>query len=217
MNTLSVKTQIVLVSSLLLLASVNGFSVTVANGPCASCNDIAAKTNGNRDAVPAALTKDSIYQLDARFTNDSGLPFAIGTLRGRPVVLDMFFTSCGYACPLTVKDMLAIQKRLPRALQSTAIFVLVSFDSVHDTPPVLARFRSERSLNGQWILLHGDDAGVRELAALLGVKYKQDSSGAFSHSNILTVLDAQGQIAYQRTGLNGGIDAVVAATVQTSR
>lgn len=211
------KAQISLIAGLLLLPTFTGHSGTVANEPCTCCRNDPADASSKREAVPAAFTKESIYQLDARFTDDSGRPFAIGTLRGRPVVLDMFFTSCGYACPLTVTDMLAIQNRLPEGLRSRATFVLVSFDAAHDTPEVLAKYRAERSLNAQWILLHGDEGGVRELAALLGVKYKQDAAGAFSHSNILTVLDTQGEIVYQRTGLNGGINEVIAATVATSR
>jgi len=82
-----------------------------------------------------------------------------------------------------------------------------------DTPPSLAQYRIQRSLDAQWRLLHGDNDGIRELAALLGVKYRQEADGAFSHSNVMTVLDPRGEIAYQRLGLNGGIDETVAALV----
>ena len=60
-------------------------------------------------------------------------------------------------------------------------------------------------------LLHGDDDSVRELAALLGVKYQQDANGAFSHSNLVTVLNLEGEIAHQRLGLKGGLEEVVQA------
>jgi len=172
----------------------------------------AAKKDACCAAMEAsAFSKDSIYQLDARFTDDSGRPFALGELRGRPVVLDMFFASCGYACPLTVTDMLAIQGRLPAALRGKTVFVLVSFDVARDTTEALARYRAQRGLDAQWILLRGDDDSVRELAALLGVKYKQEADGAFSHSNLLTILNPAGEIVHQRTGLQGGLDEAAAA------
>lgn len=163
----------------------------------------------------ATFSKSSIYQSDGTFTDDAGKPVALGSLRGRPVVLDMFFASCGYACPLTVSDMLAIQARLPAERRSQAVFVLVSFDTARDTTEVLAKYRAQHGLDGQWIVLRGDDDAVRELAALLGVKYKQEADGMFSHSNVITLLNREGEIVHQRQGLKGGIDeaaAVLAAT-----
>jgi len=162
------------------------------------------------EAPPAApYSRTSLYQLDARFTNDAGESFALGDLRGQPVVVDMFFASCGYACPLTVTNLLAIQGRLPVEQRDKVRFVLVSFDVARDTSEELAKYRATRGLNDQWILLRGDDNSVRELAALLGVKYKQEADGMFSHSNLLTVLNPKGEIAHQREGLNGGLDEVI--------
>jgi protein SCO1/2 len=159
----------------------------------------------------AAFSKSSIYQSEVTFTDDTGKTVALGSLRGRPVVLDMFFASCGFACPLTVTDMLAIQERLPAELRSQAVFVLVTFDTVRDTTEVLAKYRTQRGLDGQWIVLRGDDDAVRELAALLGVKYKQESDGMFSHSNVITLLNREGEIVHQRQGLKGGLAEATAA------
>ena len=159
----------------------------------------------------AAFSKESIYQIDARFTDDSGRSFTLGELRGRPVVLDLFFASCGYACPLLVSDMQAIRAKLPAGIRDRAAFVLVSFDVARDTPAALAQYRAQRSLDGQWTLLHGDDQAVRELAALLGVKYREEADGTFSHSNIITILNEQGEIVHQRYGLKGGLDEAAAA------
>jgi protein SCO1/2 len=164
-----------------------------------------------RDADTAAFSKESLYQLEGKFTDDSGRVISLGELRGRPVVLDMFFASCGYACPLTVTDLLALQGRLPAELRDKAVFVLVSFDPARDTPAALAHYRAERRLDGQWKLLQADAGTVRELAALLGVKFKQEADGAFSHSNVVTILNAEGEIVHQRLGLQGGLDEAARA------
>lgn len=163
------------------------------------------------------FSPESLYQLDAAFTDDAGQPFSLGSLRGRPVVINMFFASCGYACPLTVTDLLAIQGRLAPELRGRAAFVLVSFDVARDTTAALAKYRAQRGLDSQWILLRGDDGSVRELAALLGVKFKQEADGAFSHSNIVTILNREGEIVHQRTGLKGGLDEAAAALAATLR
>ncbi len=166
-------------------------------------------------AVP--FTKNSLYQADVAFTDDAGKALKLGALRGRPVVLTMFFASCGYACPLLVSDMEAIRAKLPAELRDRAALVLVSFDTVRDTPAALATFRTQRALDAQWTLLHGSTDSVRELAALLGVKYQQTADGMFSHSNLITILNAQGEVVHQRTGLKGGLDEAAAALAAASR
>ena len=177
---------------------------------------------GKKDACCAAMaaapfTATSLYQADVTFTTDAGQPLALGELRGRPVVLAMFFASCGYACPLIVSDMQAIREKLPAGIRERAAFVLVSFDTARDTPAALAAYRAQRGLDGQWTLLHGDTDAVRELAALLGVKYQRDADGAFSHSNLITILNPQGEIVHQRSGLKGGLDEAAAALAAAGR
>jgi protein SCO1/2 len=110
-----------------------------------------------------------------------------------------------------VSDIQAIRARLPAEIRDRAAFVLVSFDTARDTPAALAAYRTQRNLDDQWTLLHGNDDSVRELAALLGVKYKQEADGAFSHSNLITVLNPRGEIVHQRAGLSGGIEETAAA------
>ncbi len=165
------------------------------------------------EARAGAFTPLSVYQAEATFQDDQATTFSVSSLRGRPVVMAMFFASCGYACPLTVTDMLAIQARLPADVRAKAVFVLVSFDIARDTSVVLAEYRRQRGLDEKWILLRGADDSVRELAALLGVKYKQEADGSFAHSNLITVLNAEGEVAHQRIGLRGGLDEATAAVI----
>lgn len=127
----------------------------------------------------------------------------------------MFFASCGYACPLLVTDMQAIRAQLPAAVRDRAAFVLVSFDVERDTPAALRLYREQRGLDDGWTLLHGDADAVRELAALLGVKYKQEADGMFSHSNLVTVLNPEGEIVHQRSGLRGGLPEAARALAAT--
>jgi protein SCO1/2 len=89
--------------------------------------------------------------------------------------------------------------------------VLVSFDTARDTTEVLAHYRAQRQLDANWIILRGSDDAVRELAALVGVKYKQEADGSFAHSNLVTILNAQGEIVHQRQGLKSGLEEAAAA------
>jgi protein SCO1/2 len=191
-----------------------------AEVPAADCCQ--AEPASKKDACCAAMeatafSRNSLYQAEVTFTNDAGRPFALGELRGRPVVLTMFFASCGFACPLLVSDMEAIRERLPAGLRERTQFVLVSFDVARDTPAALKDYRAKRALDAGWTLLHGDDAAVRELAALLGVKYQQDRDGMFSHSNLITVLNTEGEVVHQRVGLRGGLDETAGAVAAAAR
>ena len=210
--------------ALFALCLTAGFATEAAGKPDACCaTEPAPKPAAccpvepvKKDACCAAAeienhSSSSLYQLDATFTADNGQPFALGALRGRPVVLTMFFASCGYACPLLLTDMQAIREKLPAEIRDQAAFVLVSFDTVRDTPVALAQFRGQRQLDTQWTLLHGDDGAVRELAALLGVKFKQEADGMFAHSNLITILNPAGEVVHQRNGLKGGLDEAAQA------
>lgn len=161
---------------------------------------------------PAApLSARSLYQLDAGWTNDAGEPLRLVALRGQPVVIAMMFAQCEYACPLLVSDLQRLRALLPADVRAATKFVLVTFDVARDTPAALKAYRERLALDDAWTLLHGDTAAVQELAMLLGVKYKQDARGQFSHSNLFTILNAEGEIAHQHAGLMGDVSGAAAA------
>jgi len=167
---------------------------------------------------PAAVyPAKSLYQLDATWTDDAGRAVTLGSLRGRPVILAMFFASCEYACPVLVNDIQRLQRTLPAGLRGKVRVVLVSFDVARDTPAALAAFRARQGLDAGWTLLRGETIPVQDLAMLLGVKFKQDARGQFSHSNVFTVLDTEGEVVHQHAGLMGDVSEaakVVAAAVK---
>ncbi len=163
-------------------------------------------------AATAPLTDKSLYQLESKWTSDVGRDVKLGVLRGRPQIAAMFFTSCEYACPVIVENMKAIEQTLPEALRGKVGFLLVSFDVERDTSDVLKAYRAKKQLaTARWTLLRGKEDDVRELAALLGINYQRDAKGQFSHSNVITVLNAEGEVSFQQEGLNKDAKETVAA------
>ncbi len=163
------------------------------------------------------LSNRSLYQLGATWTDDAGRAVSLTALRGRPVVLAMFFAQCEYACPVLVQDIKRLLAALPAAAREQAQIVLVTFDTVRDTPAALRAFRERMSLDGNWTLLRAEPDAVQELAMLLGVKFKQDARGQFAHSNLLTLLNAEGEIAHQHAGLNGDISEAARVLALTAK
>jgi protein SCO1/2 len=172
-----------------------------------------------RESLPTGKYTDrSLYQLGSTWTSDVGRQIKLGVLGGRPQVLALFFTSCEYACPLTVDAMQRIEKSLPEALRGKVDFLLVSMDSERDSVAALHDYRNKKHLTTEnWTLLKGAPDDVRELAALLGVNYQRDTRGQFAHSNVITVLNVEGEIAHQQVGLASDIGETVAAIEKLSQ
>ena len=163
-------------------------------------------------------TDQSLYLLDSTWTSDVGRQIKLGALRGRPQIVALFFTHCEYACPILVGELKAIEGRLPPEVLGKVDFLLVSIDSKRDTPAELAAFREKRQLTRErWTLLRGGADDVRELAALLGVNYAEDARGQFAHSNVITLLNAEGEIAFQHAGLKQEPAPLIAAIEKAAR
>ena len=201
-------TKIILICAALLAAS----SLQATDESKVAC--CAAAPAGAETA--ATLSARSLYQLESTWTNDAGESLRLGSFRGRPVVVAMFFAHCEYACPMLVSDLQRLRNSLSVHAREQARFVLVTFDSERDTPAALKAYRERAALDGGWTLLHGDEGDVQELAMLLGVKYKKDQRGQFSHSNLITVLNAEGEIVHQRTGLMGDVSESAKAVALVS-
>lgn len=208
--------------SLIFASSVAG-AIAAETAPIPACCApapvaLVAKAACCVEEKPAApLTDKSLYQLNSAWTNDAGNSVALTTLRGRPVLIAMFFASCEYACPVLVNDLKRLEAALPEDIRGNVQLVLVSFDTKRDTPPALRAFRERMSLGPNWTLLTSTPSSVQELAMLLGVKFKQDTRGQFAHSNLITVLNAEGEIVHQHAGLQGDISTAAKVVAQLPR
>lgn len=60
-----------------------------------------------------------------------------------------------------------------------------------------------------WNLLNGDQKDVLEIAALLGVKYKRISDTDFTHLNVITILNKEGEVVHQRKQLADQQDKII--------
>jgi protein SCO1 len=160
---------------------------------------------GNAAADQTTLPADepadfSIYHSETVWTDQHGAERPLDSLAGRVQVVGMVYTSCAYACPRMLMDM----KRIEGELGGSADvgFVMVSIDPARDTPERLAEYARGARLEGdRWVLLTGGDDDVLELAALLGVQYRRMANGEFVHSNFLSILDRDGQVAHRQMGL----------------
>lgn len=147
----------------------------------------------------------SIYNLPSIWTNQDNEEIELKALKGNILVMVMIYTSCQSACPRLAADMRTIEKQIPETQKNNVKFVLVSIDPETDTPERLKEFAIENEMDADsWVFLRGSLADTREFAAVLAVNYKKISPMDFSHSNIISVFDQQGELVHQKEGL--GVD-----------
>lgn len=162
-------------------------------------------------AVSTELSDTSIFNIQSKWKDQKGNEFQLKNLSGKPFFIAMVYLGCKQSCPLLTKKLRDVEEKLGSSRAKDFYFVMVSFDPKRDTPEALNKYFIKNKLKENWILLTAQDSSVRELAAVLGVNYKEDSSGEFSHSNIITYLDEKGEIKTQIKNLNEDLDKLVNA------
>lgn len=170
-----------------------------------SCND----TNKQEEIIEAkainttkTISDMSIYNLPSVWTTQNDEEIELKALKGDVIVMVMIYTSCKAACPRLVADMRGIEAEIPESKKENVKLVLVSIDPKTDTPQRLKKFSIENEMStDQWLFLRGSEADTREFAAVLAVNYKKISPMDFSHSNIISVFNQEGELAHQQEGL----------------
>ncbi len=171
-----------------------------------SCNQKAKAAEKDK-----SISDLSIYNLPSKWTNQNGQHIEMKDMKGKVLVMVMIYTSCKAACPRLVADMRNIEQRLPENIKDKVKMVMVSIDPETDTPKRLKAFAIENKMNSnQWVFLRSTEENTREFAAVLAVNYKKISPIDFSHSNIISVFNADGELTYQQEGLGVNSDATIA-------
>ena len=167
-------------------------------------------------AQPApALPGDSIYQLPLPLTDSNGQTRDWRTLRGKPRLLSMFYTSCQYICPLIVESGKAVERQLTPAQQKALGVTLISMDPARDNPAALKKVVEQRKLDAsRWTLASPRADDVRAVAGVLGIRYRQLADGEFNHSSALILVDANGRILARTEKIGSQPDPEFVAAVR---
>ncbi len=169
----------------------------------------AKSTVAENSALPTARFT-TIYGLPGTWQIQTGESVSLNQLRGKPRVLTLGFTRCEYACPRIFSDM----QRIEAALGPDAAKVAFSFFSIdpgHDTPEAMTKKMAELKMDPtRWTFLTAPDETVREMAVALEFKF-QAVEEFFAHSNLIAVLDSEGNIVHRENSLGADIAPTVAA------
>jgi protein SCO1/2 len=175
-----------------------------------SCNKSSTESKSN------SISEESIFNLTSKWKTQDNKTIEIKDLRGKVTVMVMIYTSCKAACPRLVADMRDIESKMPKDKLSDLNFVLVSIDPEVDTPERLKTFAKDNLMDApHWTFLQGTKTTVQEFANVLAVKYKQIAPMDFSHSNIISVFNKEGELIHQQEGLGVNNKETVEKIIET--
>jgi protein SCO1/2 len=116
--------------------------------------------NGAKAASAAGfqgeVLKPRLPAPETTLRNYTGQPVSLGSLRGKPLLVTFLYTHCPDVCPLIASNLgVALKELGPKAADRVNI-VAISVDPKGDTPGTVAKFLSDRDMNGKMDYLIGD-------------------------------------------------------------
>lgn len=151
----------------------------------------------------------SIFNLKSQWHTHKGDKILLADMADKITVFAMAYTSCQHTCPMIMAKLKKIEVDLPAKIQKKVRFAVISFDPERDTVEHLRKYHVQRKLSDSWLLITGKNTGVRELAAAIGVNYKKEKDGEFSHSNVITLIDTEGVVREQLMSLSDDESKIV--------
>jgi protein SCO1/2 len=169
-------------------------------GVLLSSSDGAAAPHGELP-FPAERIRTSYVPPDFELIDHEGQPVSLTALRDQVIVLTGVYASCGFTCPMILKQAKRAIAALTPEERAHVTIVGVTLDPQHDTPEVLAKMAAGQGVTAPTFrLATGAPNVIEPLLDRLGIERRRDpETGVIDHSNLFLVVDRQGRIAYRLT------------------
>lgn len=90
-------------------------------------------------------------------------------IKGKSVIISFMYTSCATVCPLTTKNLMAVQNALGERVGKDVFLYAITLDPAHDTPAVLRRFARAIGAQPGLAFVTGAKADIDLVRRKLGV------------------------------------------------
>ncbi len=129
------------------------------------------------------------------FVNRKKKPVSLSRFLGKPLIINMVYTSCHETCPTIVDSLYDGIKIAQKALGKDRFNVItIGFDVKSDTPERMRAFAATQGLVlPNWYFLSGTQENVDQIARTLGFIFFPSPAG-FDHLTQTTVIDANGDV-----------------------
>jgi protein SCO1/2 len=179
-------------------------------------SDLAA----GRSRTPEAAVAVGAAVPDFTLLDQRRRSVSLSQFRGKVVVANFVYTTCALPnfCLRLTNNFGALQRRFAKQLGRDLVMLTVTFDPVHDTPDVMARYAAQWNADANsWRFLTGPPVDVERACRLFGV-HAFSNEGLLDHSLHTVIIDRQGQLAsniegnqFTATQLGDVISGVLAA------
>jgi len=135
------------------------------------------------------------------FTDPRGNTVDLASLRGKPLILSLIYTSCHHVCPMLTTHLKRVVDVARDALGKDSFNVAsIGFDTAVDTPRRMQDFAHSRGIDMRnWYFLSTDEETIRRLAKDTGFIFEPSPKG-FDHLAQITLVAADGSIHQQVYG-----------------
>jgi protein SCO1/2 len=173
----------------------------------------ATEGTANYDEKTAlALSQAAIGQGVGNYTflDGNGKQVSLESLRGKPVVISLIYTSCYHVCPTVTTNLARVVNIAIDALGEKSFTVLtIGFDTAVDTPDRMRVFAAQRNIDlDNWQFVSANSETMQQLGTDVGFSYFSSPKG-FDHMIQATVLDSEGKVYRQIYGMAPDAPALV--------
>ena len=147
---------------------------------------------------------------DYTFLNGKGKQLTLKSLRGKPVVINLIYTSCYHVCPTVTTNLARVVNIALDALGEDSFSVLtIGFDTPTDTPDRMRVFAAQRNIDlDNWHFVSATPETMKALGTDVGFSYFSSPKG-YDHMIQATVLDSEGKVYRQIYGMAPDAPALV--------
>jgi protein SCO1 len=139
---------------------------------------------------------------DFRLIDQKQRPVNLKQFAGQVVAMNFIYTRCVLPdfCYRLTNNFGLLQKRFAGQMGKGLELLTLTFDPVHDQPPVMAQYaRTWQADSDGWRFLTGPSVDVQKVCSLFGVDAWQDE-GLLTHTLHTVIIDRQGRLVANLEG-----------------
>lgn len=174
----------------------------LVTGACGAATQQQAASYDEKQALARSQAVLGHAVGDYTFLDGNGKSVTLSSLRGKPVVISLIYTSCYHVCPTLTTNLAKIASIARDALGDDSFSVLtIGFDIASDTPDRMRLFARQRNIDlDNWHFVSTDTETLQRLSDDVGFSYFSTPKG-FDHMIQATLLDGEGKVYRQVYGM----------------
>tara|TARA_B100000959_G_scaffold285758_1_gene361592 strand:+ start:885 stop:1535 length:651 start_codon:yes stop_codon:yes gene_type:complete len=143
----------------------------------------------------------NLYDAGGEWTDQDSNPVNFKQFRGKPSLVGFIYTTCVDTCSLLTLQMKEVETWMPQEWQGRVQFLSVTIDPEEDTPEVLRKYAARfEALSASWSFLTASEDTIKALTSQFSFYFRKEGS-AYIHSDMLALVDKNGNLTHQFWGV----------------